>query len=184
MSANLVNAVLFQVCWFACVLGGARGVEIWGLAAVACLAVSVAFRDTIRRDALLLAVAVPAGMILDSIWINAGILDYGTPLAPPWIVMLWAAVALTLNHSLAFLQPRPWLGGLLAGLSAPFSYLMGARLDAVEIPEPWLLAVVGVVWLLMFTGLFELARRLTPRNREAAAAGIGQSRTNTNPGRI
>ncbi len=184
MSANVVNAILFQACWFACVLGGARGISAWGLVAVACLAASVAWRGSIRRDALLLLIAVPVGLFLDSLWIAVGILDYGTALAPTWIVVLWAAVALTLNHSLAFLQSRPWLGGLLAGLSAPFSYLMGARLEAVVVPHPWLLAVVGVAWLFVFVGLFALARRLADRASGIKNSDGGRFNASARPGRI
>lgn len=155
--SQIPNAVLFQICWFTCVLGGARGTSIWGVLAVAALGAETLLRRP-GSDLLLVGLLVPVGFVLDSLWIHFGVLDYGAALAPPWIVLLWAAVALTVNHSLAFLKPRPLLGGLLAGSCAPLSYLMGARLGAVTVPDPWLLASVGVVWFALFTVLFAGAR--------------------------
>ncbi len=84
----------------------------------------------------------------------------GAAVAPVWIVLLWVAVGLTLNHCLSMFKERPWLGGLLAGLGAPLSYLGGERLGAVSIDEHWQLLWISPVWLLLFALAFTLARNL------------------------
>ena len=72
--------------------------------------------------------AASIGFCLDTLWIRVGVLDYaGASVAPVWIVLLWVGVGLSVNHSLAPFGARPWVGGLLAGLTAPVSYLGGER---------------------------------------------------------
>lgn len=49
-----------------------------------------------------------------------------------------AVMALTLNHSLAWLQSRLLLAALLGGVTSPLSYLAAAKLGAVQIvAESW-----------------------------------------------
>lgn len=156
---NVVNAVLFQVAWFACVLGGAQGNALWGLAAVSLLLTHSVLLGNIQRDLLLAGGAASVGFVVDTVWIRSGVLNYaGAAVAPVWIVLLWVAVGLTLNHCLSMFKSRPWLGGLLAGLGAPLSYLGGERLGAVSIDEPLQLLWIAPVWLLLFAAAFTLAR--------------------------
>jgi len=158
-SPNLANAVLFQGAWFACVLGGAAGTSVWGAGAVAGLLAFAAVRDRLRSDLVYAAAGASVGFALDTLWIQAGVLDYsGAAVAPAWIVLLWAGVGLTLNHSMAPFAQRPWLGAALAGASAPLSYLGGERLGAVVVPEPVLLIVVAIAWMLLFGVAFRIAR--------------------------
>jgi hypothetical protein len=165
--ANLINALLFQSAWFACVIGGAAGTSIWGGGTLAALTVFALLRDRWRSDLSWAAAAAATGFVLDTLWIRLGVLDYGaTPYAPLWIVMLWAAVGLTLNHSLGFFARRPWLGAVLAGATAPVSYLAGARLGGVVVPEPVLLAGISVVW----AGVFYMAFACSGRRGAAIVA--------------
>jgi hypothetical protein len=162
-AGNLLNAGLFQVAWFACVLGGARDVSSWGLLSVFALLVYALTAPTRRSDLSMAAVAAAVGFLVDTLWIRTGILDYhGAAVAPLWIVLLWVGVGLTINHSLSLFKARPWLGGLLAGAGAPFSYLAGERLGAVSVPDPWLLPIISLVWALLFLVAFTLARGLGP----------------------
>ena len=167
---NAGNALLFQGAWFACVLGGARDTSLWGALVLALLAGSVLLREHAGRDLTLAACAAAAGFLLDTLWIHAGVLDYhGARLAPPWIVMLWVGVALTVNHSLSLFHARPLLGGALAGAAAPLSYLAGERLGAVVVPEPWMLGFVSASWALLFAPTFAFAAtRLPERHAEKA----------------
>lgn len=174
--ANLCNALLFQGAWFACVLGGAAGSSAWGAALVTGLAGFACLREHWRSD---LAWAVGAGTIgfgLDSLWIAVGVLDYhGAPVAPAWIVLLWVGVGLTLNHSLGFFAARPRLGGMLAGGTAPLSYLAGERLGAVVVPEPFGLVLVAAVWGLLFYAAFSRVGRAHARrlHEPALPGGTG-----------
>ncbi|MEM7218961.1 MAG: DUF2878 domain-containing protein [Pseudomonadota bacterium] len=151
---NLLNAALFQGAWFGLVLGAAEGNLLFGWLGVGALLVFAALRDDIARDLRLLMLLPPLGWCLDSLWALTGILDFGTTLAPYWIALLWASVALTLRHSMSLFSARPRLGALLAACSAPLCYLGGQRLGAVTVPEPLLLAWIALAWCALFAVLF------------------------------
>ena len=154
---NVANGVLFQTAWFACVLGGAAGTSLWGALVLALMLGQTLVGDAWRRDFSLALVTATVGFALDTLWIHLGVLDYGSAVAPVWIVMLWVAVGLSVHRCLSFFKSRPWLGGAFAGLGAPFSFLAGERFGAVVIDQPLELAAVSLTWLLLFAALFNFA---------------------------
>jgi aldehyde dehydrogenase len=97
---TVANAVLFQAVWFGAVLGG----PVWALACLAGLALVTIQPETAARDALLVSILVVLGGLLDSAWAWLGVLDFGVPFAPAWILCMWAGVGLCVGHSLAFLE--------------------------------------------------------------------------------
>ena len=166
--SNLINAGLFQVAWFACVLGGAAGNSWWGGAALLALLAFSGAKPFLKSDLLFATVGGLFGLALDTLWIKSGVLDYhGVSVAPIWIVMLWVGVSLTLNHSLSLFAARPLLGGVLAGACAPLSYLGGERLGAVLVPDPWMLGYVCAAWFVVFTLAFAVAGGWRPSRQEA-----------------
>lgn len=161
---TLLNAGLFQVTWFAAVMGG----TLVGVAACSVLAAHALARGSARADLTLAAVLGVVGFVLDTLWIQTGVLDYhGASLAPPWIVALWVAVGLSINHSLSVFLGRPWLAAVAVGAACPFSYLGGAALGGVTIPELGQLTVVGCAWGGLFAGVFGLLAPFLNRRFEA-----------------
>ena len=167
MSTVVTNAVLFQVGWFACVLGAANGTAWIGLVAVGAV---VAWHVVQARDRgselrlLLLATAV--GAVFETLLVRTGWVQFTSGvwmagIAPAWMVVLWANFATTLNVSLRPLRDRLWLAALLGVVGAPLAYFGGSRLGALEMPAvaPALVAV-GAGWLLLAPALFAAARRL------------------------
>jgi drug/metabolite transporter (DMT)-like permease len=76
-----------------------------------------------------------------------------------WILLLWAGLALTLNHSLAWLQSRLMLAAVLGGVSSPLSYLAAERLGAVDIVTEsgvWFIGL-GLSWAVALPLLLWLA---------------------------
>jgi hypothetical protein len=176
---NIFNGVLFQLTWFACVLGGAADTAVWGVAALVLLLGHSGFAGTMSRDLILASAAAAVGFVVETFWIQAGVLNYGGAMvAPVWIVMLWGAVGLSLNHCLSMFKPRPWLGGLLAGLGAPLSYLSGERLGAVGIGDPLQLVWISVVWLLLFALAFKVAGVLTAAMDTSAIPHVAAPKEN------
>jgi hypothetical protein len=147
----LLNAVLFQMTWFSAVLFGV----VAGLACAFLLAIHGARNGVKTADLVLGALAAAVGLGLDTLWIHTGILDFhGAVIAPLWIVVLWLATGLTINHSLQPLARRPLVGAVAAGLAAPVSYLSGQALGAISVPLPELLAVISLTWFLLFHFVF------------------------------
>ncbi len=169
---TLINAVLFQILWFACVIGSGRYGWFWpAIAATVLLVLSVRNASSARHDVLLAMVLMPLGWLLDTLWIYLGVLDFqGLTVAPSWIVLLWLGLALTINHSLAFLRDRPLIGAAVVFVTAPVTYLAGARLGAVTVPEPWHLAWVSLAWGLLFYGIFRMACSQLPTWSDEARA--------------
>jgi hypothetical protein len=151
--ARVLNFLLFQAAWFACVLGAAHGRELLGPACVgAWAALHVARGPRRARTAGALAAVALLGTTLDSLFVATRLLDYaGTPLlgrlAPAWIISLWVALALTFRSSLAWLAGRPRLAVLLGAL-APISYLAGERLGALSLGNPRAIALpaLALAW--------------------------------------
>lgn len=165
--AIAANVLLFQLGWFACVLGAARDWAREGIAvALVIVAVHVARASQPRRELLLVAVAAATGALFDSLLASAGWLRYAgaAPFegaAPYWIIALWALFAITLNLSMRSLRARPALGALLGLVGGPLAYLGGERLGAVVLaqPVPGLVAL-ALAWALATPLLLGLALRL------------------------
>lgn len=151
------NAIGYQGVWLASVLGAAQGRDWTGPAAAAVFAAfTLAFGGRFREDLRLAVVAVPLGWLLDSAFAYAGGLEHAGAailpgMAPAWIATLWLAFALTLNHSLAFLQGRPRWSAALGGLGGPLAYVSAAGIGAVALAEPSqpTLAALAVCWALL-----------------------------------
>ncbi len=166
-TAMVMNFILFQLGWFACVLGAARGWSREGaLLALAIVAGYVARAARPGRELALVAAAVALGALADSLLASSGWLRYAgaAPVdgfAPWWILALWALFAITLNVSMRTLRGRPALGALLGVVGGPLAYLGGEKLGAVAIAQPLpALVALAIVWALAAPSLLGLALRL------------------------
>src|SRR5690606_30836195 len=96
------------------------------------------------------------------------------PIAPFWILSLWAGFALTLNHSMRWLTARPWLVAPLAAVIGPASYLAAARVwGAVRLTAPpaEALATLALCWFVAMLSL-SLAARHWGRAQNAVIAPV------------
>lgn len=161
---HLINMAWMQALWFAAILGAASWLT-WPAALLLLIFASWQLHPSRRHssDLQVLPVAILIGMILDSFWIKLGWIQFSNPgpltyMAPTWILLLWAGLALTLNHSLCWLQTRPLLAGSISGLVSPLSYLAAQRLGAVHIMTDswnwffglafsWAMALPFLLWL-------------------------------------
>ena len=174
---NWLNMLWMQALWFGAVMGAAEE-QLW-LAPVVLMGFAFWEFRPVRRvygDFQLMLVAVLIGLILDTTWVKLGWLEFAaswafSERAPLWILLLWAGLALTLNHSLAWLQSRLLLAAFLAGVSRPLSYLAASRLGAVDIvAESWLWFVgLGLSWALALPLLLWLAKHLKQLKQEEQA---------------
>ena len=98
------------------------------------------------------------GLVLDSLWVNLGWIEYANhwplhALSPLWLLVLWFGVGFDFRHSLLWIEQRPIIGGIIAGASGPMSYISGAALGLAEFPEgtkiPFCVAVF-ITWAIAF----------------------------------
>lgn len=161
--ANLLG---YQAAWFAVVWSAGRGTAWIGmLACVAFIALQSSVSRTRAADLRALLAALACGMVVDGVAAATGVLAYASPRpglpAPLWIVLLWGAFAMTLNHSLAWFTSRPWTAAAFAALGGPLAYLGAARgSGAVAFAQPaWpAVAWLAVAWAIALPLLFRIAR--------------------------
>lgn len=162
----VINVALFQIGWFACVLGAAHGLPWIGpLSAVAIIAWHCSHATRARPELALAAGALLVGAIFDTLllhtgWIrfSAGALIAGT--APVWMMALWALFATSLNVSLRSLRARPGLAVILGAVGGPLAYFSGARLGALTFTAVGpALTVIALGWAVVTPALLAAARR-------------------------
>ena len=166
--ATVGNVVGFQAVWIAAVAGAARGWWWAGPLALAVFAVAQLAASTQRSsDVRLLLISVPLGLLIDSVWVQMDWITFSAPLpttqlAPVWIVAMWMGFALTLNHSLASLQSRKWLGAALGLVGGPLAYYAAANAwGAAEIRAgctPYL--ALALAWAVVTPMLLRAAQAL------------------------
>ena len=175
--ATGANLLGYQAAWFATVWGAGRGMPWLGVLACA-LFVSWQLGVSRRRgdDARVLMAALACGLVIEATLSLAGLLRHsatpsGWP-APAWIVALWGAFALTLNHSMAWFARHPWSAAAFAGVGAPLAYLGAARgFGAVAFTAPaWHGALaLGAAWAIALPLLLRIGQRPILLQREAHA---------------
>ncbi|MEQ1635506.1 MAG: DUF2878 domain-containing protein [Methylococcales bacterium] len=176
-SEKITNTLLMQSLWFAAVIGAAENIPwIAPLLLLLMLMTTIKTDKRVIVDLKLMLVALLLGFILDTSWINLGWLEFAanwpTPNhAPMWILILWTGLALTLNHSLSWLQAHLFLAGLLGGISSPLSYLAASHFGAVTITDTsgmWMIGI-GAGWAVVLPLLLWLARQLRQLEQGAQA---------------
>ncbi|RFF28778.1 MULTISPECIES: DUF2878 domain-containing protein [unclassified Wenzhouxiangella] len=163
-----INQGLFQLSWPACVVGASWGIAGWSgpLVVAALVFWQLHPRRRHPNDWGMIALCLGIGFALDTLWVQWGLLAYAMPwpssgFAPFWILLLWLALALVLNHSMSVFKHRLLLIGLLGAVGSPMSYYAGSRFGAVEWLAPaWqVVLATGLSWALLLPALFWLARR-------------------------
>jgi hypothetical protein len=175
VNRTLINVVFYQATWFASVIGAAHG-WWWSGALVLLLFAGWQLADRRSRqvDLRLVAAALGCGFLIDTSLVLSGSVNFATPVpfdafAPLWILVLWAAFALTLNHSLAILQEHLWFAAALGAIGAPLAYVAAARsfhAITIDVPEWHAMGLLAGTWALALPLLLVLARRWS---RQAAA---------------
>lgn len=136
------NYVLYQLGWFAAVLGAAWGWPMAGAAlAITLAAAHVWLAPDRSREVVLVGVTLAIGAAVETWQMAAGTYASmaGAPpgvIPPAWLLALWAQFATTLRHSLWRVIERPLIAALFGALGGPVAFLAGERLGAVTLTRP------------------------------------------------
>lgn len=155
----LLNALMFQLGWLVCVMGGDR----WALSVgVALLAAHWLWVSRDSREWLAIALGAGFGIVVDTSLhaLQLFRFDSVTTGVPWWLAVLWLLFMTTLNHSLALLQRLPRWAMVLGAVGGPASYYGGVALDAAQFGLPVLqaLLVLAGVWALLLPLLVQLMK--------------------------
>ena len=183
MNLRLVtNFILFQLGWFACVIGAASDIPWSGTFLVmAILGYHLYSANDAETELRLLALVLLIGFIWDSLLVAFGILEYSSglfhaSLAPHWIIAMWALFSSTLNVSMNWLKGHYLVAGIFGAIGGPLAYYAGLKLGAVSMPSTTVaLGVLAIGWALIMPALVYLSQRFNgfepisavkPSNRE------------------
>ena len=124
---TLANVLGNQAVWFVAVIAAGQGRAWPGVLAAAVFVLSQLWRAPQRRDDIrLVGLAILCGLVVDGVasaqgWVVYRAASFGDLVAPPWILALWASLAVTLNSAMRALQSRLLLGALLGGIGGPLA---------------------------------------------------------------
>jgi hypothetical protein len=165
---NLINLLFFQGVWYFAVLGGETGNQWLGPAGLMLFIISHYFlSETAIADYLLAVMAILIGLMIETAFFRADLIIYthsdpASQFAPPWILVLWANFALTMNGCLKWLQERLLLAAVLGAIGGPLTYFAGIKLGAATAGTsmPIVLFGIAITYALVTPLLLEAARRL------------------------
>ena len=177
MTQALVSFAAFQLCWFACVGGAARGIPWAGPLAVAAYAAvhlrTIPAGGQRTRQAWALGLAGALGYAADSALVLAGVLTFpphavfGWP-STAWMVALWVLQAATIRGVMSWMQGRFTLAAVVGATGGPLAYLAGERMGAAALgpSHAAALAVIAVEWAFAMPALVWLEQRARGRALE------------------
>jgi len=162
----IINFVLFQLAWFACVLGAANSLPWLGVAiTMLVLAWHFYHSKQAKYELVLILAALLIGAVFDQLmlsmnWVNYQAHGWSQNLVPVWILALWLAFASTLNLSLAWMQGRYLIAVLFGGGGGPLAYFGAEKLGAVSLSGTTSLIALGIGWAMITPLLHVVARKL------------------------
>ena len=155
---SIINFVLFQGVWFSALLLERDAV----IPASFIICLMLFLSEQRKQDILLLACGLPIALGYE--WLASGfeLINYKVSPLPLWLAFLWAALLLTINTSMQFLQKLPWYFSWLVCLAfAPASYYAGIRFGVLStdltVVSFWL--YYGLGWATMFVCIITFNKR-------------------------
>lgn len=162
----VLNFVLFQLGWFACVLGAANQMPWLGFVIAASLAgIQLVFIANPVKELQLMLVASVIGSTFDQLILNHGVVHYqangwSPTIVPVWIIGLWVVFASTLNASLRWMRHRYVVAVLFGAIGGPLAYMAAEKLGAVTLTiTPSSHIVLAVGWGLLTPLLMFLSKK-------------------------
>lgn len=167
---KIINVIVFQIAWFAAVLGAAHGMPWLGVVAVPlALALHLALSPEWRPELLIALSAAVTGFAFDSVLVAAGAFSpvpyvFPAPFSSLWMVMLWVNLAMTLNLSMGWLRGRYVLAAVFGAIGGPMAYYSGAKLGAMtRLPDPGGLLGIGIAWAIALPLLYRMVKLINDR---------------------
>jgi hypothetical protein len=167
---QLVNYTLYQIGWFACVLGAASQRPWTGcLIGMSLVGVHVALSVEPVLEVRLVVLTTAVGAAVEMIQIAAGTYRFtsGTvndALPPPWLLAMWAQFATTFRFSLRSVVTRPVLAALFGAAGGPIAFLAGERLGAVTLLPPLAQSLLrlSISWAIALVVFSAVVLRIAP----------------------
>lgn len=162
----IANFLLFQLAWFACVVGAAHSMPWLGVAVTLVVLMWHLYSAKQPKSELLLIFSVLIiGACFDqamvvSTWVDYQYHGWSERIVPVWILALWVAFATTLNVSLAWMQNRYYIALIFGAIGGPLAYLGAERLGAVSLNVPSAYVALSIGWAMITPAVMYMAKHL------------------------
>lgn len=169
----IINFLLFQFAWFACVIGAAKGLPWLGvIVTTIVLGWHFYHAKQPKFELLLLLAALVIGAAFDQLmlsmqWVSYQAHGWSPEFVPAWIVALWLAFASTLNLSLAWMHGRHLLSLMFGAAGGPLAYFGAENLGAVSLTGAEAYIALAVGWAIITPLLFYFASQLKHKRETA-----------------
>lgn len=159
------NFILFQLAWFACVMGASKGLPWLGVAVTAIVvAWHVAQAQYKKPEILLMLNCLIIGALFDQAIVSFELITYmhhgwSTALVPAWILGLWLAFSTILNVGLRWMRGRYVVAILFGAIGGPLAYIGAEKLGAVILHGNSSYLVLSLGWAILTPLLLSIAAR-------------------------
>jgi hypothetical protein len=162
----LINFSLFQLSWFACVIGAAKDLPWLGVIITFIFVIWHLSRAKIAHQELLLLVcALVLGGLFDQTMQSLNLISYqahlwSEALIPAWILALWLAFSCTLNVSLRWMRGKHLIAIIFGLIGGPLAYIGAAKLGAASIIQtPQSLIAISIGWAIITPLLIRISQK-------------------------
>lgn len=167
MQSRLVaNFILFEIGWFACVIGAAKQMPWLGVVTVfAIVAWHLTQAKQVEKELQLLLIALVIGGTFDQIMLNHQLISYeahgwSSKIVPVWILALWAEFVTVLNVSLRWMKGRWLIAVLFGAIGGPLAYMGAEKLGAVTLNHlPISYIALSIGWACLTPLLLKLSQK-------------------------
>ena len=158
---NWINAIGFNIIWFGCVFLGNSFTPI----ALCLLLAHLIFVNNKGKELFIIISVSVVGLFIDSLLVYFHVYNFNQLDPDPlfvilfWLIILWAAFAATINHSLSFINKYTFVKFLAGLLVVPLSYLAGNNFHAVEFGYSVVTTffILSLTWGMLIPLLFSLS---------------------------
>lgn len=151
----ILNIVLFQIGWFACILLSPHWAYISCVSILSAHFIWVVPKGRRMTEAGALIKVLVVGAVLEVLYFRWAVLirEDGILFPPIWLLLIWLMFATTFSHSLVWLRSKLYLAVIFAAIAAPMSYYAGAQLNtqvSFNASSTMSVMVISITWALVF----------------------------------
>ena len=161
----IINVILFQVSWFACVLGAANSLPYMGIIVTAgILAWHLIQAKAPKAELWLMGSALALGASFDQALLSFNLVNYmhhgwSSSVVPVWILALWLGFSIILNVSLRWMRSLHLVAILFGFVGGPLAYLSAEKLGAVVILSNFSYVTLALGWAIITPILLFISKR-------------------------
>lgn len=156
----IINFLLFQLAWFASVIGAAKGMPWFGVGfTTLVVAWHLYTAKNVKAALTLIIIALIVGAVFDQAMLYYGFIDYqqhgwtaifgesiNNELVPVWILALWLGFTTALNVSLRWMRGLHVVAILFGAIGGPLAYMAAQKLGAVTLYGNQSIIALSVGW--------------------------------------